>query len=127
MLPDLRIYLYVQIEKNNQFKCVSMIKGRQPALLSYVKNGVGYFPWYEFNGFLKKLIIYQIVWYMCVFVFGFVSLSICARTQRTGSRRPRLDLCDNFRIFGRRSTGNTVFLSTLFFGVFFFLLILPLL
>ena len=49
------------------------------------------------------------VWYMCdclslVLLF---SNSICLRTQRNGSRRPRMDLRDNFRIFGHGATGNT--------------------
>ena len=46
--------------------------------------------------------------YVCSFVFGFVSVSVCARTQRTGSRRPRLDLRDDFMIFGHGATVSAV-------------------
>ena len=54
--------------------------------------------------------------FMCVyFFFGFVSLSVCAQTQQKGSRRPCLDLRDNFRIFGHGSTGNTASTGGLIF------------
>ena len=110
LLPDLRIYLNVQIKKKNQFKSVSMIKGRQLPLLSYVKNGVGCFTWHEFNRFFKINNVSNGMVYVWFFVFGFVSLSICILTQRTGSRQPCLDLRDNFMIFGHGSTGNTVYI-----------------